>query len=64
MAMNPVTLRRFAEGAREDAKDYREQADNALLRSTRESLLKSAEIREEDADFYISRAAIIERTVQ
>lgn len=55
MAMNPVTLRRFAEGAREDAKDYREQATTASP-YWRERFLTSAAIREDDADFYERKA--------
>jgi hypothetical protein len=55
MAMNPVQLRRFAQTARDEAKDYREQAATASP-YWRERFLTSAAVREDDADFYERKA--------
>lgn len=56
--MNPVQLRRFAQTARDEAKDYREQAATASP-YWRERFLTSAAVREDDADFYLSRARLM-----
>jgi hypothetical protein len=53
--MNPVQLRRFAQTARDEAKDYREQAVTASP-YWRERFLTSAAVREDDADFYERKA--------
>lgn len=53
--MNPVQLRRFAQTARDEAKDYREQAATASP-YWRERFLTSAAVREDDADFYDRKA--------
>ena len=53
--MNAGMLRRFAIQAREDAREYREQANSASP-YWRERFLTSAAIREDDADFYDRKA--------
>lgn len=50
--LDPTQLRRFAHQCRTDAVEYRELASTVLRRDTRERLLMSAAIREDDAEFY------------
>lgn len=54
--LNPTQLRRFAQQCRIDAVEIRELASTALRRETREHLLMSAAIREDDSDFYENKA--------